>query len=51
MRNSGIVRGISVRSRGLLSSIAAGLRTIDGKITILTELCENTREAAYELMT
>ena len=51
VRNYGIVRGIIVRSRSLLGSIGAGLQTIiGGNITILTELCENTREEAYELM-
>jgi uncharacterized protein YbjQ (UPF0145 family) len=51
MRNFGIVRGIIVRSRSLLGSIGAGLQTIiGGNITILTELCEKTREEAYELM-
>jgi uncharacterized protein YbjQ (UPF0145 family) len=50
VRNFGIVRGIIVRSRSLLGSIGAGLQTIlGGNITILTELCENTREEAYEL--
>jgi uncharacterized protein YbjQ (UPF0145 family) len=51
VRNFGIVRGIIVRSRSLLGSIGAGLQTIiGGNITILTELCESTREEAYELM-
>ena len=51
VRNYGIVRGIIVRSRSLLGSIGAGLQTIlGGNITILTELCENTREEAFELM-
>ena len=51
VRNYGVVRGIIVRSRSLLGSIGAGLQTIlGGNITILTELCENTREEAYELM-
>jgi len=51
VRNYGIVRGIIVRSRSLLGSIGAGLQTIiGGNITILTELCENAREEAYELM-
>lgn len=50
-RNYGIVRGIIVRSRSLLGSIGAGLQTIvGGNITILTDLCEKTREEAYELM-
>jgi uncharacterized protein YbjQ (UPF0145 family) len=51
VRNCGIVRGIIVRSRSLLGSIGAGLQTIiGGNITLLTELCEKTREDAYELM-
>jgi uncharacterized protein YbjQ (UPF0145 family) len=51
VRNYGIVRGIIVRSRSLLGSIGAGLQTIlGGNITLLTELCENTREEACELM-
>jgi uncharacterized protein YbjQ (UPF0145 family) len=45
------VRGIVVRSRSLLGNFAAGLQTIvGGNITVLTELCENTREEAYDLM-
>jgi uncharacterized protein YbjQ (UPF0145 family) len=51
VRNFGIVRGIIVRSRSLLGTIGAGLQTIiGGNITLLTELCEKTREEAYELM-
>jgi len=51
VRNFGIVRGIIVRSRSLLGSIGAGLQTIvGGNISLLTELCEKTREDAYELM-
>ncbi len=51
VRNFGIVRGIIVRSRSLLGTIGAGLQTIiGGNITLLTELCEKTREDAYELM-
>jgi len=51
VRNFGIVRGIIVRSRSLLGTIGAGLQTIiGGNITLLTALCEKTREDAYELM-
>ena len=51
VRNLGIVRGIIVRSRSVLGNIAAGLQTIiGGNITILTNLCEKTREDAFELM-
>jgi uncharacterized protein YbjQ (UPF0145 family) len=46
-----IVRGIIVRSRSLLGSIGAGLQTIvGGNITLFTQLCEKTREDAYELL-
>ena len=51
VRNIGIVRGIIVRSRSLLGSLGAGLQTIvGGNITIFTQLCEKTREDAYELL-
>src|SRR3954462_9023108 len=50
-RTLGIVRGITVRSRSVLGTIGAGLQTIvGGNITILTELCEKTREEAFDLM-
>ena len=50
-KNLGIVRGIVVRSRSIFGTIGAGLQTIvGGNITLLTELCEKTREQAYELM-
>jgi uncharacterized protein YbjQ (UPF0145 family) len=51
VRNFGIVRGIIVRSRSVIGSLGAALQTIvGGNITILTNLCEKTREDAYELM-
>jgi len=47
----GIVRGIIVRSRSVIGSIGASLQTlVGGNITILTELCEKTRNDAFELM-
>jgi uncharacterized protein YbjQ (UPF0145 family) len=50
-QNLGVVRGIIVRSRSIFGSIGAGLQTIvGGNITLLTELCENTRSQAYDLM-
>jgi uncharacterized protein YbjQ (UPF0145 family) len=50
-RSLGIVRGITVRSRSILGTIGAGLQTIvGGNITLLTELCEKTREDSYRLM-
>jgi uncharacterized protein YbjQ (UPF0145 family) len=51
VRNLGVVRGITVRSRSVLGTIGAGLQTIiGGNITILTELCEKTRGEAFEIM-
>ena len=50
-RNLGIVRGITVRSRSIFGNIGAILQTIvGGNITLLSELCEKTREQAFELM-
>jgi uncharacterized protein YbjQ (UPF0145 family) len=51
VRNLGVVRGIVVRSRSIFGTIGAGLQTIvGGNITLLTNLCEKTREHAFELM-
>jgi uncharacterized protein YbjQ (UPF0145 family) len=51
VKNLGLVRGIVVRSRSIFGTIGAGLQTIvGGNITLLTELCEKTREHAFELM-
>ena len=50
-KSLGVVRGITVRSRSILGTIGAGLQTIvGGNITLLTELCEKTREDSYRLM-
>src|ERR1700737_2897065 len=51
VRNFGIVRGMIVRSRSVIGNLGAALQTIiGGNITILTNLCEKTREDAFELM-
>jgi uncharacterized protein YbjQ (UPF0145 family) len=51
VKNFGVVRGIVVRSRSVFGTIGAGLQTlIGGNITLFTELCENTRRDAFELM-
>jgi uncharacterized protein YbjQ (UPF0145 family) len=50
-KNLGLVRGIVVRSRSIFGTIGAGLQTIvGGNITLLSELCEKTREQAFDLM-
>lgn len=51
VRNFGIVRGITVRSRSVLGNLAAGIQTIvGGNISVLTELCEKARGEAYEIL-
>jgi uncharacterized protein YbjQ (UPF0145 family) len=51
VKNLGLVRGITVRSRSILGSIGGSLQTIlGGNITLFTKLCEKTREEAFELM-
>lgn len=47
----GVVRGIIVRSRSIFGNIAGGIQTLfGGNITIYTELCERTRQDAYNLL-
>ena len=48
VRNLGLVRGIIVRSRSIVGTIGASLQTlVGGNITLLTNLCEETREHAH----
>lgn len=48
VRNVGLVRGIIVRSRSLFGTIGAGLQTlVGGNITLMTDLCEKTRNEAF----
>ena len=49
--NLGVVLGITVRSRSLIGSMGAGLQTlVGGNITMWTEMCNQAREEAFELM-
>lgn len=51
VKNLGVVKGIIVRSRSIVGTIGGSLQTIlGGNISLFTELCEKTREEAYELM-
>ena len=51
VRNLGVIRGITVRSRSVLGNFAGGIQTIfGGNITIFTELCEHARLEAFQLM-
>jgi uncharacterized protein YbjQ (UPF0145 family) len=50
-RSLGVVRGITVRSRSIVGTIGGSLQTIfGGNISLFTELCEKTREEAFEMM-
>ena len=50
-KNLGVVRGIIVRSRSIFGNIGAAIQTLaGGNITLLSELCEKTREDSYNLM-
>lgn len=50
-KNVGVARGIIVRSRSIVGSIGAGLQTlVGGNISLFTELCEKSREDAFELL-
>jgi uncharacterized protein YbjQ (UPF0145 family) len=50
-RTLGVVRGIIVRSRSVFGTIGAGLQTlVGGNITLLSDLCERTREESFNLM-
>ncbi len=51
IRNLGVVRGIVVRSRSLIGNIGAGFQILfGGNITLYTQLCEQTRRDAFEVM-
>ncbi|OPZ70491.1 MAG: hypothetical protein BWY83_01615 [bacterium ADurb.Bin478] len=50
-RHLGVVRGITVRSRSIFGTIGGALQTLaGGNIPLFTELCEKTREEAFEIM-
>lgn len=51
VRNLGVVRGITVRSRSVFGTIGAGFQTmVGGNISLFTQLCEKAREEAFEIM-
>lgn len=50
-KHLGVVRGITVRSRGALGNFAGGIQSLfGGKLSIYVELCERAREEAFELL-
>ena len=51
VKNAGVVRGIVVRSRSVIGNIGAGLQAIfGGNITLFTNLCEQARGEAFDMM-
>ncbi len=51
VKNLGVVRGITVRSRSVFGTIGASLQTlVGGNITLFTELCEKTRIESFDIM-
>ncbi len=51
VRNLGVVRGITVRSRSVFGTIGAGFQTlVGGNISLFTQLCEKARGEAFEIM-
>lgn len=51
VRSVGVVRGVTVRSRSVFGTIGGALQTIvGGNISLFTELCEKTRQEAFDIM-
>ena len=51
VKNLGISRGIIVRSRSIVGNFLGGLQSLfGGNITIYTQLCEQARMDAFDLM-
>jgi uncharacterized protein YbjQ (UPF0145 family) len=51
VKELGVIRGLTVRSRSLFGTIGGSLQTLfGGNITLFTELCEKTRGEAFDEM-
>lgn len=51
VKNLGVVRGITVRSRSIFGNLVGGWQTlVGGKLSICVELCEKTRDEAFHHM-
>ena len=51
LRNFGVVRGLSVRSRSVVGNFLAGIQTLfGGDISLYRELCEQARREAFDQM-
>ena len=50
-KSFGVVRGIIVRSRSIIGNIGASIQSLfGGNISLYTELCERTRQDAFNQM-
>jgi uncharacterized protein YbjQ (UPF0145 family) len=51
VKNLGVARGITVRSRSIFGTIGGSLQTlVGGNISLFTELCEKTREESFDML-
>jgi uncharacterized protein YbjQ (UPF0145 family) len=51
VRNIGVVRGITVRSRSIIGNIGAGFQILfGGNISLLQQLCEQARKEAFDIL-
>jgi uncharacterized protein YbjQ (UPF0145 family) len=51
VKNLGVVRGIVVRSRSIIGNIGAAIQSLfGGNITLYTQLCEQARKEAFDMM-
>ena len=51
VKSFGVVRGIIVRSRSVIGNLGASIQALfGGNISLYTELCERTREDAFNLL-
>ncbi|MBP6822689.1 MAG: YbjQ family protein [Acidobacteria bacterium] len=51
IRNLGVVRGITVRSRSIFGTLGGSLQTlVGGNISLFTQLCEKARAEAFEIL-
>jgi uncharacterized protein YbjQ (UPF0145 family) len=51
VRNLGVVRGITVRSRSIFGTLGGTFQTIvGGNISAFTKLCEHARAEAYDIL-
>ena len=51
VKTLGIVKGIIVRSRSIFGTMGASFQTLfGGNISLFTQLCEETRQHAFDLM-